>query len=159
MRVLPICPLQAGYSVEPDDGISAVKLDGGASRRERVSDGNVAIINVAWHLTADQFNLLSGFHRNWRRTLEPFLAGLIMESAALELHESSFVPNTFRLTGKNGPSYAVSAQLEVVPLDIYLDPDTDPGGAYAMLYELYGAQAWRIVNELDLLVNRDLPHA
>lgn len=159
MRVLPICPLQSGYNVEPDDGVQAVKLDGGSSRYEIVSRGNAGIVNVSWNLTAGQYDLLKGFHRVWLRTLEPFLAGLIMETSSIELHESSFVPNSFRLTGKNGGAYSVSAQLEVIPLDIYLDPETDPGEALVMLYGVYGDQAGIALNQLEKLVNVDLPHA
>lgn len=159
MLVLPICPLQAGYSVEPDDGVQAVKLDGGSSRYEIVSQGNAGIVNVSWNLTAGQYDLLKGFHRVWLRTLEPFLAGLIIESSVMELHESRFVPNSFRLTGKNGGAYSVSARLEVIPLDIYLDPETDPGEALVMLNKIYGPQAGLALNLLEKLVNQDLPHA
>ncbi|MDQ2139590.1 hypothetical protein RBI14_15600 [Alcaligenaceae bacterium B3P038] len=158
MRVLPFRPIQAGYSIQPDDGILAIKLDGGASRTSVVTQGNVGVVSVNWALSPAEYSLLAGFHRIWKRSLEPFLIDLVLDAAESDRYEAMFVPNTFALTGKSGSVHMVSAQLEVVPLEFFDDPATDPGEALVMLNEEYGRAAPLVINDLEKLVNEDLPN-
>lgn len=161
MRVLPFKPTSAGYSVQPDSGVLSVKLDGGASRLEVNSQGNVGIVNVSWVLDSFDYSLLQAFHRIFIRSLEPFYADLIIDTGSVDRYESTFIPDSLRLVSKNGPLYMVSAQLEVTPLDKYLDEETDVLAQYFDLVMEYGGlrNFLRMNNLLERLVNVEWPDA
>jgi len=65
-----------------------------------------------------------------------------------------------KLMGKNGPSFLVSAELEVLALPEFTDADLDYWRSVVSLLIIYGgyAQAMEVLNLLDKLVNEDLPH-
>ncbi len=162
MLTLPFVPLQDGYGVDLKDGLLSVELDGGAPWTRLDIVGGVRQVQVSWVLGADEYSVMMGFHRAFVRTGgELFYADLVIDSGAIERYQAKFVSGSFRLISKQGPTYTVSAVLNVYPLRGYLDAVLDPMTTMLELLPYYGsiAAVREMFNGLEKLVNKDWPNA
>jgi len=158
----PFSPAQAGYSAGFQDGVLSVVLDGGPPRARLDVQGAPMPVSATWVLTGSEYDVFQGFLRVWARTGgSPVEMDLILDTSSLETYQVMFEPKSFRLVSKQGGVLTVSGTLLVLPLDKYLDAESDPYGNLAELYALYGS--WEVIAQifadLALLANEDLPHA
>lgn len=159
--LIPYCPLQSAYSATFSDGIIATQLEGGAPYTRRDVYGAPHLVQATWVLHENDYSILMGFYRDWIRSGGAFFeVDLILESQNVDRYQASFVPGTMALAGKNGTVITSTAQLWVLPLDKYIDEETDYFGSLAGLVGVYGdiATVIRILNALEKLVNVDLPY-
>jgi len=153
---LTIAPTKEGYGVTDGTEVIAVQLDGGASRYRRDVLGATSRVTVQWSVGPDVYRYLRAFYRTATNNgATPFLIDLLMDEPSLTEHQAHFVPGSMRLTGVQGLTYTVNAELEVSP-DL---PDEDYDTALVMLYGEYGLQAPYFINQLEQLANVDLPGA
>lgn len=160
MKYLPFIPLEAGYSAQFNDGVSRIPLPGGRGRYRVTEVGNSSSMSMSWSLSNKDYSMFMGFYREWSGTAELFEVDLVLDSHEVKRYTASFVPKTMKLVGKNGPSFLVSAELEVLALPEFTDADLDYWRSVVLLLIIYGGydQALEVLNLLDKLVNEDLPH-
>ena len=102
-----------------------------------------------------------GFYREWKWHCCVVLEiDLVLDSHEVKRYSASFVPKSLKLVEKRGPSFLVSAELEVYALPEFTDADLDYWRSVVFLVIIYGGhdQAMKVLNLLDKLVNEDLPH-
>ncbi|NYT76559.1 hypothetical protein H0A71_06110 [Alcaligenaceae bacterium] len=160
MQRMPFCPRRAGYSASFNDGVRRIELDGGPGRYSQMYVGGSDLVDASWKLKEDDYSLFMALVRNWSRSGGmPFEIGLKLDSHALDWYRAQFIPKSVRLTGMVGPWFYVSAQLEVTPLQKYLDPEQDVWAIIAELMPYYGSVAAvrEMFNLLEQLVNYDWP--
>lgn len=140
----PLCPAQAGYSAQFDEGIISAKLDGGPPFMRLDIPGNPVNVSATWVLSGDHYCVFQGLYRDWARTGgDPFYIDLILESASPSTYEATFVPGSVRLASKSGDVYTVNAQLLAMPK--FLDPCEDFCASAAILYAYYGPATCRVL--------------
>lgn len=149
-----IPPNKEGYGVTDGSEVIGVKLDGGASRYRRDVVGSTSRVTVQWSLNPSSYRYIRAFFRTATANgSSPFLIDLLMDEPALTEHTAHFVPDSMQLTNVRGNTYTVSAELEIKPLPADEEYDT----ALVMLYEEYGLVAPYFINQLEHLVNVQLP--
>lgn len=108
---------QEGFNSKSGSEVTAVQLEGGASRFRRTQLGAAALISVTWYLRSDQYTYFMAFYR--LRTGHgslPFQVDVIHDSGQIATYTAHFVPGSPELPQINGTVYIVQAQLEVIPL-------------------------------------------
>jgi hypothetical protein len=162
MMVFPFKPLQAGYTVDFTDGLISIDLDGGLPRTRLDVQGSPRPVSATWVLVGDEYDLFMGYIRNWIRSGGASLQmSLMLDSSKMEDYETIIVARSIKLAAKNGKTFTVTASLLVLPLDRYLDEETDEYGIVAQwVNDTYGDPfvAGEVLNLLDRLVNVSLPH-
>lgn len=154
MDTLKLPPLQASYSASVGTEVTRIQLNGGLGFMRRDIIGASSTVNCNWNLDKGQFQYLQAFYRiQVNKASEPFQCRLIIEQADADNYECFFIPGTFKLTGKSGVRFMVTAQLEVKakPVDLELDQsiiDSFSSGFDAAALKL-----------LEKLANEDLPDA
>lgn len=150
MLKLKLCVLQNGYTVNFGDDVGEIQLDGGLPRTYIKTKRNAHAVNIGWTLNKAQYNTMMAFWRVYQAEPNPFLIDLIIDSSELEEYEATFVPGSFSLGSKNGPTYSLSAQLRVKQGFKHLDVDQ-------IIIITEGNP--EIFSLLDELVNKNLPDA
>lgn len=149
-----IPPDQSGYSVTDGNEVIAVKLDGGASRYRRDVLGATSTVTVQWSVDPDVYRYLRAFYKTATANgSTPFLIDLLLDEPSLTEHKAYFVPGSMRLQSQKGLEYIVAAQLEVTP-DL---PDTAYDEGIVLMFEEYGNGTPVFINELEHLVNVQIP--
>lgn len=159
--LFPYCPLQSSFSATLTDGIIATELEGGAPYTRRDVYGAPHVVQATWVLHENDYSIFMGLYRNWIRSGGAFFEiDMILESQDVDRYQASFIPGTMAPAGKNGSVFTINAPLWVLPLDKYIDEETDYFGSLAGLVMAYGdiATVIRILNALEKLVNVDLPY-
>lgn len=159
--LFPYCPLQSSFSATMSDGIIATELEGGAPYTRRDVYGAPHVVQATWVLHENDYSIFMAYWRQWIRSGGAFFEiDMILESQNVDRYQASFIPGTMAPAGKNGSVFTINAPLWVLPLDLYIDEDTDPFLAFFPLIELYGdiTTVLRMLNLLEKLVNVDLPH-
>ncbi len=115
MDKLVLPPEQSGYSAAP--GVEAVytELDGGLGRYRQDILGAAARVTASWLLNPTDYRYMVAFYHSKRGGALPFLIDLVLDSNALTEYTAHFVPGTWKVTGVEGQSYRVAADLEVTP--------------------------------------------
>lgn len=136
MSKLIIPPNSASYSGKMSEGeVITVQLDGGASRYRRAQIGFVHSVTVEWTIGLAAYNYLCAFFRlSTRMGSLPFTIDLILEGAALATYTARFKPGTFGISGQEGATYIVEAELEVTPLTVNDTTDLNTILAYDPTY-------------------------
>lgn len=148
----PLCPAQAGYSAQFDEGIISTQLDGGMPFMRLDVPGAPVMVNASWVLSEAEYCVFMGLYRDWARTGgDPFYIDLILETSQPEEYVASFVPGSIRLVSKNGPGLTVSAQLRAMPRVV--DPCDDYCASVAILSAYYGRQTCEAVRTFSNVVN------
>lgn len=146
-------PLQAGYTGETSSGVMSQKLDGGADRNRRVSKNNWSSVSCAFKLDELGYQYVQAFYRIWQRSpSKPFLVEMFLDDSEVQKYECLFVPDSLRLTSKNGAIYNVSVQFSVKPLKVNEAADD-------AIVMLVNNSISGITDPLEKLVNEDLPEA
>lgn len=160
MNFLPFIPLESGYGAQFNDGVSRIPLPGGRGRYRVTEFGNSSSMTLSWSLSNKDYSMFMGFYREWSGTAASFEIDLVLDSHEVKRYSASFVPKSLKLVEKRGPSFLVSAELEVYALPEFTDADLDYWRRIVFLVIIYGgyAQAMEVLNLLDKLVNEDLPH-
>jgi hypothetical protein len=115
MADMSISPEQSDYSFTDDGGVVAIEVEGGHARYRRdILNGHIRC-KVSWKVDPDGYAYLRAFYRSHLNGGTPFTIDLILLSSELTTHTAWFLPGTFSLTSKEGNSYTVAAELEVVP--------------------------------------------
>lgn len=154
MDILQLPPLQASYNVDFGDEVTRIQLNGGAGFYRRDVIGASSQVNANWNLSKAQYQYFMAFYRvQVSKGSAPFQYRLIIEQADAADYEVFFMPGTFKLIGKNGLRYMVTAQLEVKakPVDLVFDQ---------AIIDSYGSGfGTDAANLLEKLANEDLPNA
>lgn len=156
--ILP--PDNSSYSVTDGREVLAVQLAGGASRYRRDILGATSKVSASWLLGPEPYRYLRAFYKAVTVSgSKPFLMDLILDEPTLTEHKVYFIPESLTLTGQKGLSYSVSAQLEVYPAEM----DLDAANLFASLYSELGP-AWQtefptLEDQLNTLINIDIPGA
>lgn len=154
MQKLLYCTTQSGYSAQIGDGVVSQELDGGAPRFKRALKGAYHSASVQWVVKDTGYQYLMAFYRVWARNPnQRFLADLCIDNAEVEPYQCYFVGSP-RLDSKNGPTYTVSAELRVKPLNINNDLDD-----LIVTAATDGVDLAELMNPLEHLANVSLPDA
>lgn len=146
-------PLQAGYACEIDSGVISQQLDGGAPRFRRVAKNNVGSVSCSFKLDELGYQYVMAFYRIWCRVpSRPFLIEMFLDDPEIKDYTCWFVPNSVKLTSKNGLIYNVSAQLIVENQRIDSNQDD-------VIVAIVNESATDIFNPLEHLANVALPDA
>ena len=146
-------PLQAGYSGEVDSGVISQQLDGGAPRFRRVSSNNVSSVSCSFKFDELGYQYMMAFYRIWcRAPSKPFHIEMFLDDPVVSDYKVWFVPNSVKLTSKNGLIYNVSVQLivEASAVNTLLDDK---------IVEIVNGDAADMFNPLEKVVNVTLPKA
>ncbi|HEX4302828.1 MAG TPA: hypothetical protein VHZ78_08540 [Rhizomicrobium sp.] len=116
----------SGYSTTPpQDGVIRVALNGGAGRYRADIEGGTSLVQVAFILDPAQWQYFWAFLRNRAADgSEPFLADLVLDGSPVTEFTVYLIPGSAKVTGVKGVIKYVSAQLEVLPLDVDEDADS-----------------------------------
>ena len=152
--LLALAPDQAGYSVTEPEEVLAVQLDGGLPRFRQDLIGGAKKVTVQWTIGPADYSYLKAFYRTTvGRGAEAFLVDLILDEPVLTQHEAYFNPGTMKLTGVQGLTYTVKAELFVKPIA----PDTEYDEALVELVGIYGTDTTRMLNLFEEFANVTLP--
>lgn len=156
MEKFVIPPDQETYSVEDGNEVVSAALDGGMSRTRRDILGATSMLNVSWELDRLGYLYARAFYNSASvKASMPFRIDLLMDSYLLTEHVAKFVPNSFALADQEGLKFVVTAKLEVIPLPA----DDNFNLSWIVVVEAYGAESDLFFNELEQLVNFDLPQS
>lgn len=117
MYKLKLNPEQSGYAVTFGDDVVRQQLDGGRGRYYIDVKRNTDTVQASWSLDKAEYNKMMAFWRVYQNEPAPFLADLVIDSAALAEYQVNFIPQTFTVNEVNGNLYRISAQLEVIKRD------------------------------------------
>jgi len=116
---LPYAPEQSSYAYNKSDGIVTVTLDGGLSKSRKDVIGNASVINCEWVLNTTQFKeFMLFFNIIAQKGVRSFKAALILDKPVAETFDAKFVPGTLTSSAPNELQNYVSANLEVVPIEL-----------------------------------------
>lgn len=153
MNRLMLPPTEAGYTATFGGGVISQKLQGGASRFEVDVLGASHMLSLSWLTNRAGYQYLMAFYRLWQRNpSQHFLARLIIDDHQLRDYECHFMPDSMSLTGVQGLSYSVSAQIEAKALT----PDYVFDQSLVDAWAAFPADGFA---QLEQLVNVDLPDA
>lgn len=148
-----IPPDNSSYSVTDGNEVIATKLASGASRYRRDIIGATSTVNVTWIVGRDAYKYIRAFYKAIaQKGALPFTIDLILDEPDLTAHKAYFVPGTMVLTGQQGLTYFVSAQLEVYPNEA-----TESDAEYVYLYNGFGPNYLSFEALFNKTVNVDLP--
>lgn len=144
-------PLQAGYSAEVDTGIIMQQLDGGAPRFRVGSVNNTGSVACNWKLDELGYQYAMAFYRIWCRTpSKPFHVEMFLDDPEVKNYTCWFVPNSLKLTSKNGLIYNVSAQLIVESQQFSYESDK-------FIVDLVTDGDPGVINPIEKIANVDMP--
>lgn len=153
---LSLRPETQGYSVQDGTDTIFIELDGGAGRYIRDKWGSTSRVSASWTLLPTQYQYLRAFYNTTtQKGSLPFLCDLILDDPSPVEHVCRIIPGTMNLGSQQGLAYVSSCQLEVEPNPV----DEDFDESIVMLFDLYGEEAYSILNMLEKLVCEDLPGA
>jgi hypothetical protein len=150
---------RTGYSfgVNEDDVVSS-QLQGPVPQIRKGLDKNFLLVNVGFALVGSDIDAFLTFYRTTLLNgALPFQVALIIDSHELTNHKAFFMPGSLKQNKISPDAMYFSAQFEVEPLNY----DIDTGQAIVNLYNEFG-DGWETEfpteeNELDQVVNEDLP--
>lgn len=113
MRLL-LRPDSASYSVQFAEEAVRVQLEGGRGRyRSDVLNGSDRV-TAQWTLDRNEYDYFMAFYRSIaNHGATTFQLELIVDDFDLGERDVNFIPGTVSLTGQQGLSYTVQAELEV----------------------------------------------
>lgn len=152
---LTLSPQQASYNLKPGEQTIHQKLEGGASKfRQDILNPN-STLKCQWFCSALQYNYLMAFYKTVAKAgANAFLIDLIVDDgSSVTEHEAHFIPNSLALTGVNGLTYTVTAELEIKPLE----EDETYNRGLVDVYNAYGKDAEELLNILEHFINVELP--
>lgn len=151
-----LIPSQASYSEEKGSTTLRAKVNSGPTRVRADVEGNVALVDIQWRVGPRMLGYLQAFY--WTKTLEgslPFRIDLHLDAAGAVPHVAFFVPGTFGLSGVDGMTHTVRAQVEAQPMAT----DAEYDAAILMTYDLYADEGGEVYSSLEELVNVTMPMA
>lgn len=155
---LNLPPDQTGYSVTDGNEVLSAKLDGGASRFRRDILGSTSNVTVQWSVGPQEYKYLRSFYKAFLSSgSKPFSIELIVDEADLTEHKAYFVPGSMRLQSQSGLQYVVAAQLEIYPLELDIEQETN----FVILFSEFGKN-WESVfpifeDDFNTIINFSLP--
>lgn len=151
----PFVPAYDGYAAQDGLSIEETMLKGGAPRQRADVIGAWALVNVQWKLKPFRYEVLRAFFVTVSQGgAVPFLIDLKLDQATLAEYTARFKAGTFKLDGINGDAHFCSAQLWVEP-----QIDDDYNENLVSAYYAFGDDAQSLMDQLDIIVNDDLPEA
>ena len=151
---LTISPENTAYSFIDGSEVNSVSLEGGSSRYRRDIVGATSTVTVSWIFNAIEYDYFRAFYRGVSaKGSKPFLIDLILDDSELIEHEVHFIVNSVNLVSQQGNSYSVTAQLEVKPKTY----DEDDDVVFVDLYNSYGEDMNDVIQQLEILTNKELP--
>jgi len=112
---LSLVPTQAGYAATLGAESISVQLDGGAPLYRRSHLGAASKVSATWTVGKTDYGTLMLFHREGvNRGADAFLIDLVLHDSDPSEYQAHFVPGSFGLRSKDGDTYTVGADLEVI---------------------------------------------
>lgn len=146
---LDLLPEKATYQYNINRDVVSTQLEGGLSRRRRDIAGSSSVIKCSWFLQPFQYQyFMSFYHFSVKRGANNFRIDLLLEQPYLEEMVASFIEESISMK-QIGLSYEVTADLEVVPIQI-----DDMAELVVLLYTPEGDN--NVINLLEIFVNYDL---
>jgi hypothetical protein len=121
LPILTLTPTSSGYTSKDVASTLSVQYDGGAGLYRSGKAGNPNIVGVTWNLGPADYRTLTAFYNTiLNNGTKSFLINLIIDSVytVQTQHTVKFVPQTFKLNSVQGHTYQVSAELEVIPIQL-----------------------------------------
>lgn len=148
-----LCPLQAGYAVQPADNVEEYALTPGLSIQKQVFEGAVFLVSASVLLeTKKHRKYWWAFWREWQRNPLPFLWDIQTDSAELEEHVCQFVVGSITESQRNGIVVAMSFQVRAVP--IQRDPELDKA-----ILATWQAGQGKSASKIEKIPNKWFPEA
>lgn len=133
METIDIPTGSAEYSEQGDSGQRvAAKLDGPQSFvRTNVLNG-ARLVNVSWRCTPAQYeHMRLRARQNSARGGPPFLLPLVLNDPTPAEYKAKFVPGSFKLSGQDGITFDVTAQMWAMPTSLDVPaPSNESDAAY-----------------------------
>jgi hypothetical protein len=148
--LLNVCPTESTYAAKRNtSGYLRVELDGGMGRYRKDILDPATTVNCRWAVRKEYFDYLWAFYRTYLRTMESFHVDLILEECGKVRVLANIIPDSFQFDTKQGSTYTITAQLEV--LSPLYDAQTDADyieiiNVFGPDYEKWIDRLWRIVN-------------
>lgn len=154
--LLNLCPTESRYSATRNtSGYLRVELDGGMGRyRKDILDPGTTV-TCRWIVGQEHYNYLWAFYRVYCHKMIPFHIDLILEEWGKVRVLANIIPDSFRLDGKQGQTYTVTAQLEVQAQQYNVQDDED----YIFILNELGLDFRKWLERLWHTVNIDYPAA
>lgn len=153
---LKLCPTESTYASKHNtSGYLRVDLEGGRGRYRKDILNPATTVNCRWVVERGYFDYLWAFYRTYLRTMEPFQIDLVLEEWGEVRVLANIIPDSFQFETKQGPTYTVTAQLEVLAPQYDPDADTD----YIAVINEFGHDYIYWFDKLQVIVNNDWPQA
>jgi hypothetical protein len=109
-----LVPEVTGYSAKPSAGAISAKLDGPSGRYGKFIKNGAIDVNLSWELSGNELSYIRAFYRQKaKRGAKPVLLKLILDTNAVGLYFTCFIPKTMRITHVQGSLYRVSVSAEI----------------------------------------------
>jgi len=155
LPVLLLKPSRESYAADAGNNVVSIELSGGPSRMRLDMVGAPYRVNAQWVCDAFRYDYLQAFYRSSIQYGSlPFTLDLRLDYTETLAYTARVVPGTWRLGSLNGELSLISAQLEVLP-----NPDSSHDEVIIELFTAMGPLAPYALNQLEELVNEDLPAA
>lgn len=159
-------PFADGYSVTLADDFVTTPMQGGEPRQRRIFEGGWHQVSATYKLRPAQKQYFTAFRRAYAG--RSFLAYLLIDDVVHRWHRCRFIDNK-KLSPRwgGGMTYA-SVELSVEPIPHGYDKDgnlvayphtMDNDLSITAIYSMTDGQVDVFFNQLEKLVNQDLPNA
>jgi len=148
--LLNLCPTESTYTAKHNtSGYLRVELEGGKGRYRKDILNPAMTVNCRWVVRKEYFDYLWAFYRVYLRNMAPFYVDLVLEEWGKVRVLADIIPDSFQFDAKQGPTYTVTAQLEVQPPQYDAQADEDYItiiNEFGPDYEKWLERLWQIVN-------------
>lgn len=150
---LELKPLRAGYGFELSTGVISTDTHSGMPRQRLDSVGVVHKIAPTYKCTRSQWQYFLAFVRAYRG--QPFLAYLLLDDIDHHWYECRMIDSSLKVSTLGDQMFTVQPSLVVKPRPIALEQDL----GFLQMYKILGNASDQYYNQLEKLVNQDLPQA
>lgn len=150
---LQLKPLRSEYGFELSTGVISTNTEHGLPRQRLASVGTVHRVSPTYKCTRAQWQYFLAFMRAYRG--RAFYAYLLLDDIDHHYYECRMINQSVQVSTLGDQIFTIKLDLIVKPRPVHIDQDL----GFLAIYEMSQDKQDAFFNQLEKLVNQDLPNA